>query len=261
MKKILLSLALASLAAVFASCGSSKQQPYPNYGYNQQPVQQQPVQQQPYPYGYPPQQGYYQQPVQQQPNLATTEQQPTFTRPVRNYYDIPCSDEAMDKPGEYMAGLGVSQNQDSEKAALLSANQIALSDIMTRFLGVVKNATEYYNKETNIGDDKGNKLQGLAFQVGEEVINKHSNTVCRKAFYEERGEDFSKGGYGMYVAVHVMIKDVVEEMVSETARRAAEIGLDYNQYKFKETMDRELYRNQEKELQKQKEKIENGEIE
>ena len=43
MKKILLSLAVASLAAVFASCGGNKQMAYQNppYGYPQQPASQQ----------------------------------------------------------------------------------------------------------------------------------------------------------------------------------------------------------------------------
>lgn len=274
MKKTLLSLAVASLV-VLASCGSSKQQPYPNYGYNQQPVQQQPAQ-----------------PVQQtseddeiaalkkQAELEKLKRQIELDRlkdeaeynKVVNQLAIQeqmlegnqlivvfCADEAIDKPGEYMAGLGISSNQLDQRDAMLSANQTALSDISSRFLGVVKNATSYYNKETNTKDRdnvKGSQLEGLAMSVGEEAINKHANVVCRKVVSEK------EGGFGCYVAVHVMINDVLEEMTANIERRAkAELDVEFDKFLFQKQMNAELQANQEKEAAKQKEQLKNNGLE
>ena len=269
MKKILLSLAVASLAAVFASCGSSKQQPYPNYGYNQQPAQ-------------PVQQKLEDEDIaalKKQAELEKLKRQIELDRlkdeaeynKVVNQLAIQeqmlegsqlivvfCADEAIDKPGEYMAGLGISSNQLDQRDAMLSANQTALSDISSRFLGVVKNATSYYNKETNTKDRdqvKGSQLEGLAMSVGEEAINKHANVVCRKVVSEK------EGGFGCYVAVHVMINDVLEEMTANLERRAAELEVDFDKFLFQKQMNAELQANQEKEAAKQKEQLKNSGLE
>ena len=51
---------------------------------------------------------------------------------------------------------------------------------------------------------KETQLEGLAMSVGENAVNKHANVVCRKVVSEQAGT------YGCYVAVHVVIKDVVD---------------------------------------------------
>ena len=143
-----------------------------------------------------------------QQELAATEAMEAGSQVLLTF----CLDEAMDKSGEYMAGLGISSNQLDQKDALISANQIALSDITSRFLGVMKNGVEMYNKETNTlqrEKAKESQLEGLAMSAGEKAINKHAEVVCRKIVTEKGGT------YGAYVAVHVPLADVVNAIVDE----------------------------------------------
>ena len=143
-----------------------------------------------------------------QQELAATEAMEAGSQVLLTF----CIDEAMDKTGEYMAGLGISSNQLDQKDALISANQVALSDITSRFLGVMKNGVEMYNKETNTierNKAKESQLEGLAMSVGEKAINKHAEVVCRKIVTEKGGT------YGAYVAVHVPLADVVNDIVNE----------------------------------------------
>lgn len=150
-----------------------------------------------------------------------------------------CLDEAIDKPGEYMAGLGISSNQLDQKDALLSANQTAISDIATRFMGVIKNGVEAYNKETNTTQRsraKESQLEGLAMSVGEKAINKHANVVCRKLVSEKTGT------YGAYVAVHVPLKETVEEI----AEQLDVLQVDVDKSRFYDKMSAELKAEQEK---------------
>lgn len=275
MKKTLLSLAVIALAVAFTSCGSSRQQPYP--------------------YGYPPQQGYYQQAPQQtqktaeddeiaalkreqekqailhemeiaklkqEQELKRLESQAALQERMKGGNELLvtfCIDEAMDKEGEYLAGLGISSNQTDEKDALISANRVALSDISSRFLGVVKNAVSDYSKETNTrtgGQIKESQLEGLAMSVGENAVNKHANVVCRKVVSEQAGT------YGCYVAVHVVIKDVVSNMLNDLEKMAQEESItDFNKYLFEKKMNEMLKENQEKEAAKQKEQLQNSGLE
>ncbi len=155
-----------------------------------------------------------------------------------------CIDEAMDQPGEYMAGLGISQGQLDQKDALISANQVALSDITSRFLGVMKNGIEMYNKETNTvqrNKAKESQLEGLAMSVGEKAINKHADVVCRKVISEKAGT------YGCYVAVHVPVGDVVKEVVDELEI----LQVDFDKSRFRDRMNEELNANIEKTRQEQ----------
>ncbi len=160
-----------------------------------------------------------------------------------------CIDEAMDQPGEYMAGLGISQGQLDQKDALISANQIALSDITSRFLGVMKNGVEMYNKETNTAQRnkvKESQLEGMAMSVGEKAINKHADVVCRKVISEKAGT------YGCYVAVHVPIGEVVNEVIDELEV----LQVDVDKAHFRDRMNEELNANAEKTRQEQEKKKE-----
>ncbi len=160
-----------------------------------------------------------------------------------------CIDEAMDQPGEYMAGLGISQGQIDQKDALISANQVALSDITSRFLGVMKNGVEMYNKETNTAQRnkvKESQLEGMAMSVGEKAINKHADVVCRKVISEKAGT------YGCYVAVHVPISEVVNEVIDELEV----LQVDVDKARFRDRMNAELNANAEKTRQEQEKKKE-----
>lgn len=276
MKKTLLSLAVAVLTATFVSCGGSKQMAYQYpYGYPQQPAYQQPAYQQP-----------AQQPAQQkteddelaalrreqekqailhemevakkkqEQELRRLDAEAALQEKMKEGNELLvtfCIDEAMDKEGEYMAGLGISANQYDEKDALISANRVALSDISSRFLGVVKNAVSNYSKETNTRKAdkiKETQLEGLAMSVGENVVNKHANVVCRKVVSEKAGT------YGCYVAVHVVIKDVVDDMLNDLVKKAQEERItDFNKYLFENKMNEMLKENQEKAAAKQQEQL------
>ena len=167
-----------------------------------------------------------------------------------------CIDEAVDKEGEYMAGLGIASNHLDEKDAMISANRVALSDITSRFMGVVQNAVSDYSKETNTrgaNQIKDSKLEGMAMTVGEKAINKHANIVCRKFVTEKTGT------YGCYIALHVNVKEVVESMSNELQAMAKEEEIvDFNAYLFEKKMNEKLRENQEKEAIKQRQQLDNG---
>lgn len=155
-----------------------------------------------------------------------------------------CLDEAMDRPGEYMAGLGLSSNQLDQRDALLSANQAALADISSRFMGVIKNGVEFYNKETNTQQRdraKESQLEGLAMSVGEKAVNKYAERACTKIVAEKTGT------YGAYVALHVPLKEVVDEVINELDI----LKVDYDKSLFRERMESSLQAEQQKQKAEQ----------
>ncbi len=263
---------------LLCACGANRQmaqQPYPPQGgyYQQQPPQGYPY------YG----QGYAQQPVQQapaeDPEIAELRRQEELeaakweiekkrrereeeqkawderaklTATVENGTQLLitfCVDEAMDKTGEYMAGLGISQDQIDQKDALISANQAALADIISRFLGVIKNGVEAYNKETNTmqrNKVKESQLEGLALSAGEKAINKYAERACTKFVANKHG------GYGCYVAVHVPIGKVVDEII-DAAEEVQQT--DFDKYQFRQRMEETIYKDQQKAQKEQQEKL------
>ncbi len=269
MKKTLLSLAVASLAVVFASCGGNKQMAYQNppYGYPQQPASQQTQKATEDDELAALRREQEKQAILHEMEVAKKKQEQELRRldaeaalqeKMKEGNELLvtfCIDEAMDKEGEYLAGLGISSNQTDEKDALISANRVALSDISSRFLGVVQNAVSDYSKETNTRTGqqiKESQLEGLAMSVGENVVNKHANVVCRKVVSE------AAGTYGCYVAVHVVIKDAVGNMLDELEKMAQEENItDFNKYLFEKKMNEMLKANQEKESAKQQEQLKN----
>lgn len=61
-----------------------------------------------------------------------------------------CMDEAFDMPGEYMAGLGIAEDRLDRSRAILDANRIAIADIASRYVGMIKNAIEDYSKDVTV---------------------------------------------------------------------------------------------------------------
>lgn len=164
-----------------------------------------------------------------------------------------CMDDALDKSGEYMAGLGISEDQRDQKDALLSANQVALQDIITRFLGVIKNGAEFYNQETNNqrGDKiKESQLEGMAMTVGEKAINRYANVICRKVVSKNNGHGVLV--YGAYVAVHVPVKEVIDEVSNNLSVQ----GVVRDKNAFRNSMLKQLEADQEKAIREQERVIE-----
>ena len=61
-----------------------------------------------------------------------------------------CVDEAYDKPGEYMAGLGIVEGRPDRTKAIEDVNRAAIADISSRYIGVIKNVIESYSKDVNV---------------------------------------------------------------------------------------------------------------
>ena len=122
---------------------------------------------------------------------------------------IPCSEEALiQENSENMSAMGMATNQPTQEDAMLNANRNALSEITTRFLGVMKNGIEQYTKDSRA--KSGNRgieaqLEGLAITIGEKEENKQFKVACRK---------FTKtklGNYNCYVALYVPVDYVTDD--------------------------------------------------
>jgi hypothetical protein len=144
-----------------------------------------------------------------------------------------CMEEAFDKPGEYMGGLGVVEGRPDRNHAILDANRAAIADITTRYIGMIKNAIEDYSKDVNVPSGKKmyeSSLEGGAAAIGQKVIDKYANAVCREVSQD------ATGGWVGYVAVHVLLQDVKQGLADELEVRK----VDYDKKKFFEKMDAEL---------------------
>ena len=144
-----------------------------------------------------------------------------------------CIDEAYDKPGEYMAGLGIAEDRPDRSRAITDANRVAIADIATRYIGMIKNAIEDYSKDVNVPSNKKmyeSSLEGGAQAIGTKVIDKYANVVCRKIAQS------ATGGYVGYVAVHVLLDDAKKGLAEELEVRK----VDYDKKKFFEKIDAEL---------------------
>jgi hypothetical protein len=144
-----------------------------------------------------------------------------------------CMDEAFDKPGEYMGGLGVVEDRPDRSAAILDANRAAVADISTRYIGIIKNAIDSYSKDTNVPGGKKmyeSQLEGGAAAIGAKVIDKYANVVCREV------SQAPLGGWVGYVAVHVLLQDAKKGLADELEVRK----VDYDKKKFFAKMDAEL---------------------
>lgn len=144
-----------------------------------------------------------------------------------------CIDEAYDKPGEYMAGLGIAEDRPDRSRAIVDANRVAITDIASRYIGMIKNAIEDYTKDVNVPSGKKmyeSELEGGAKAIGTKVIDKYANVVCRKI------SQSATGGYVGYVAVQVLLEDAKKGLAEELEIRK----VDYDRKKFFEKMDAEL---------------------
>lgn len=146
---------------------------------------------------------------------------------------MPCIEESYDKAGEYMAGLGVAENEIERGAGIINANRYAISEIASKYVGMIKNGVSQYAKNVNTrtgNSVKQNELEGAAEAIGSKLIDKYANAVCRDAELAENGT------YTCYVAVQVPLNDVVNATVDELGV----IQTDLDRQKFREYMQSEL---------------------
>ena len=144
-----------------------------------------------------------------------------------------CVDESYDKPGEYLAGLGIAEGCPDRENAIIKANKIAINDITSRYVGIIKNVLIVYNKETWTPAGKKiteKKLEGLSEVIGTNVVEKYSHTVCREITQD------ATGSYTGYVAVHVLLDDLQKGLQEELDVRK----VDYDADKLKKQCDAEF---------------------
>lgn len=145
----------------------------------------------------------------------------------------PCLEESYDKPGEYMAGLGIAEGESERGAAKANANRYAIADISSRYVGMIKNGVSQYAKNVNTRSGnkvKENELEGAAEAIGTKLIDKYADNVCTR--FEQ--DDF--GGYTCYVAIHVPLKSVVDATIDELGV----IQTDIDRAQFRKYMQAEL---------------------
>lgn len=149
----------------------------------------------------------------------------------------PCMDEfiALNKEPDHMAAQGISTGQPTQEAAELNANKVALADITTRFLGVIKNGIEHYAKDTSTPDKQRKveaQLEGIAVAIGEKEINKLYAVECRQ-FGKDRYQN-----YICYEALYVPISKIVDAIVDEAVKQ-----VDVDKNLFRKRMQEELNAN------------------
>lgn len=145
----------------------------------------------------------------------------------------PCIDESYDKTGEYMAALGIAEGELERGPAQINANRYAVANIASRYIGIIRNGVSQYAKNVNTRSGakvKENELEGEAQAIGEKAINKYAEVVCTKF------EQDDMGTYTCYVAVHVPLKDVLNETIDELGV----LQTDYDRQQFRNWMEAEL---------------------
>lgn len=146
---------------------------------------------------------------------------------------IPCIEESYDNPSEYMAGLGIAEGYTEQGPAKIDANRYAISDIASRYIGVIKNAvSQYSNNITTRNGQKGkeNQLEGLAESVGQKAVEKYANAVCTEFAHADNGT------FTCYVVVHVPLKNIIDEAIDELG--AAQV--EFDRHKMRQYMEKEL---------------------
>jgi hypothetical protein len=152
---------------------------------------------------------------------------------------ISCMEDAFDKPGEYMGGLGVVKDRPDRTMAILDARRAAILDIATHYIDVMKNTIEDYSKDVNVPSDKKmyeSSLVGGATAVGSKVIGKYVNVIC--SVVSQSATDDWVG----YVAVRVLLKDAKQGLADELDA----LKVDYDKEKFFDKMDVEFAASEEK---------------
>ena len=127
-----------------------------------------------------------------------------------------CYEESMDKPGEYMAGLGISQPRKFERDAKEEANNVAVHDIASRFMGTLRSGTEYYSQSGNTPGGKAldeAALESMTMNIVEVAVNKYADQVCYKSVQD------NDAMYRFYIALHVLESKTVDEVADELDKK------------------------------------------
>ena len=166
----------------------------------------------------------------------------------------PCNQQSLVELGgktDILTGFGIADQQRDRTDALLNANVVAVAEIASRFVGVIKNGLERYADQgyTQSGArlDQSSR-EAIATSIGEKAINKIVHPVCR-----ETAIDNKTGMYVGYVAVHAPLKDAIDE----TEKEFEKLKLNYDKTKFRDYVNSEL-EGQNKQRLEQLEALERG---
>jgi len=133
----------------------------------------------------------------------------------------------------HMGGLGVVEGRPDRSSAILDANRVAIADIASRYVGIITNAMNNYNKDTNVPSGKKmyeSSLEGGIEVIGRKVIDKYANVACRKLAQS------ATGGYVGYVAVQILLEDAKRGLEEELDVRK----VDYDKEKFFKRVDESM---------------------
>ncbi len=159
--------------------------------------------------------------IKQEQAEAALREQAIFEAGTRKLL-IPCTKEALElEKNNQMAAQGMSTGKERQELALKDANRVAIAELMTRFVGVIKNGIEDYTKDTdtkNLSRVQEAQLEGLCINVCEKAINEYFKPACRE-FVQDK-----KGTYGCYVAIYVSTNKVLDEI--DKALEVAEVDVD-----------------------------------
>ncbi|GHT48637.1 hypothetical protein AGMMS49982_00290 [Bacteroidia bacterium] len=146
---------------------------------------------------------------------------------------VPCQDEALDKIGEWMGGMGIGEHLVDQQEAVAEATTAAIANLSQKFVGVVKNILQDYGNKTNTPDGNQARQSDLSrgVQVAtEKVVDKYSSTVCQKQMKTKRG------AYKVYVATRIPIGTYKDEVSKELDV----MKVKYDKAKLFESMDAQL---------------------
>ena len=108
---------------------------------------------------------------------------------IRSITKTPCYQESLAKPG-FTMGFGMSSPVEDQKDARPEANRMARSDLADKFIGVIKNASDYYNKNTQVPSGKRmtqNQLEGISLAITQKILNKEWEVICAQTAEDNLG--------------------------------------------------------------------------
>jgi len=147
---------------------------------------------------------------------------------------IPCVEELIDKPGEYMSGLGVSQGNTDIKDANINGILAAKADIEARFIGTVKSSYDYYTKQVNVPSGKKMKeseLEGLIGDLIHKIVDKEAFRVCGPEVQQE-----ALGGFTCFAVYRIYMK-ALDPVADKIADKMEVLGVDFDKRKYKEAQE------------------------
>jgi len=180
--------------------------------------------------------------IQHQQAVSALNEQATLEAGARKLL-IPCMREALElEKTNQMAAQGMATGKIYQEDALKDANRNAIAELMTRWVGVIKNGIEDYTKDTHtksLSREQQAQLEGLCINVGEKAINELFKPACREFLKDKKGQ------YGCYVALYVSTKEVLDEIVNAVEVARVDVDKDIFRKRMQDELDAQSRKEQE----------------